>query len=364
MNLKYTTFILLIICLTFTVAVSASDINDDNFNLDTVDIYNENIGEVSADSVNMNSLEAKNNFKSNILSDNKDQDNSLNENSSTVTTDNGGIRNISFSDGYNGYCIDMTLHGAEAGESFSVKDTSVIRNHLDNSSVGEYLKILFYNYYDAVSIDKEIASEAVWTFTDRYYKNSSDELVKNVINDYNGGLRVSDHGTIKKINDTHEMVFDFETLISSSDLIQNYFGYKVSIKEIENSTNGTSNDTLNNSTNGTSNDTLNNSTNDTSNDTSNNSTDTNLEDKTEDSTNLEYNSTDSLDDDSVDSLEDDDEDDYLNEDTNTEYDFNNKNSSIKNNNQKGISGVVAGNPLLILIISLILLVFVQFRTKK
>ena len=123
----------------------------------------------------------------------------------TSSTVNGGIRNISFTNGYNGYCINMSLHNAESGQTFTVTNTSNIINHLDGSNVGEYIKILFYNYWDIVNSDKTATSDAIWRFTDRTYiqYTGSDYdgpvvslLVTNVLSDYINGLRVPDHGAV------------------------------------------------------------------------------------------------------------------------------------------------------------------------
>ena len=228
MNLKYKLLFLTVLFMTCIGAVSASSIVDDSIYLDTAN----DMGEISADDMSYESnMENKlvSSLDESSLSDNGDSQDS------PVTTDTGGIRNISLSDGYNGYCIDMALHGSEPGQSFDVVDTSVIKSHIYDEPVGEYLKILFYNYYDEVKDDKDKTSELIWTFTDRYYKDSTNELILKVLSDYEGGLRVPDHGAVKKLDDDHEMVFDFETLISGEESIQNYFGYKVSTREIEDS---------------------------------------------------------------------------------------------------------------------------------
>ena len=198
--------------------------------------------------------------QNNINSDNQSilNDNELN----TTSTDNGGIRNISLTNGYNGYCINMSLHGAESNQEFTISNTSNIYNHRYGTQVGEYIKILFYKYWDIVKLNKDDTSEYVWTFTDRYYLTSNDTVVQNVISDYNNGLRVPDHGAVKKINDTSGMVFDFICLISGSDTIQNYFGYKVTIQNItQNNTTDFNNTTVDNTTNSTNNTNITNSTN-------------------------------------------------------------------------------------------------------
>lgn len=257
----------------------------------------------------------------------------------TSSTVNGGIRNISFTNGYNGYCINMSLHNAESGQTFTVTNTSNIINHLDGSNVGEYIKILFYNYWDIVNSDKTATSDAIWRFTDRTYipYTGSDydgpvvsSLVTNVISDYNNGLRVPDHGAVKKINETSEMVFDFISLISGSDSIQNYFGYKVTMQDI------TQNNTTNN-TNITSN-----STNTTGNNTNNNNTANSTNNNTDSSNNI-TNSTNG---------------------NNTNSTMNN-NTLVNNQNNKTGTGLYnTGNPLYVLFAALMLLTALPFYRKK
>ena len=146
-----------------------------------------------------------------------------------------------------------------------------------------------------------------------------------MISDYNNGLRVPDHGAVKKINDTSGMVFDFICLISGSDTIQNYFGYKVTIQNItqNNTTDFNNTNTTGNNTNNT------NTTNSTNNNTDNSNNITN-------STNGNDTST-----------------------TN--------NNTLTNNNQNNKTGTGlynTGNPLYILFAALMLLTALPFYRKK
>lgn len=322
MNLKYKLLFLTVLFMTCIGAVSASSNLDDSIYLDTAN----DMGEISADDMsyesNMEDKQAAGHDES-FLSDNGDSKDS------PVTTDTGGIRNISLSDGYNGYCIDMTLHGSEPGQSFDVVDTSVIKSHIYDEPVGEYLKILFYNYYDDVKDDKDQTSELIWTFTDRYYKDSTNELVLKVLSDYEGGLRVPDHGAVKKLDDTHEMVFDFETLISGEESIQNYFGYKVSIREIDDSS----------------------STNDSSED---NETDDSSDNETEDSSDNETG-------DSSDNETNTAGDENSQSSSSSADSVNAKELSIKKN--MAVSGITAGNPLLMLLLALAFIGLVPYKKE-
>lgn len=311
-------FLIIMISVGSIVAVDPSTLS----NLSNINNSQDNAVVISNNAHDNNSSMQNQN---NINSDNQSilNDNELN----TTSTDNGGIRNISLTNGYNGYCINMSLHGAESNQEFTISNTSNIYNHRYGTQVGEYIKILFYKYWDIVKLNKDDTSEYVWTFTDRYYLTSNDTVVQNVISDYNNGLRVPDHGAVKKINDTSGMVFDFICLISGSDTIQNYFGYKVTIQNItQNNTTDFNNTTVDNTTNSTNNTNITNSTNNNT-DNSNNIT----------------NSTNG-------------------NDTNSTL---NNNTLVNNQNNKTGTGLYnTGNPLYILFAALMLLTALPFYRKK
>ncbi len=300
----------------------------------------------------------------------------------TSSTVNGGIRNISFTNGYNGYCINMSLHNAESGQTFTVTNTSNIINHLDGSNVGEYIKILFYNYWDIVNSDKTATSDAIWRFTDRTYipYTGSDYdgpvvslLVTNVLSDYNNGLRVPDHGAVKKINETSEMVFDFISLISGSDSIQNYFGYKVTMQDI--TQNNTTNNTniTSNSTNTTGNNTNNNNTNNSTNMAGSNTNNNNIGNSTNNNTNITNNTTNTT----GNNTNNNNTANSTNNNTDSSNNItnstngNNTNSTMNNNtlvnnqnNKTGTGLYNTGNPLYVLFAALMLLTALPFYRKK
>ena len=74
---------------------------------------------------------------------------------------------------------------------------------------------------------------AVWEFTDNPYKTDSYlEIIPEILKEAQDGRIIPDHGEIKKINNTTEAIFDFECLQSTDDKIQNFFGYKITYREI------------------------------------------------------------------------------------------------------------------------------------
>lgn len=197
----------------------------------------------------------------------------LNENNQVNAT-KSGIRNITFSDGYNGYCINLSKDSAENGSVFTPKDTSHAMNNKYNTPIGNYLKILFVDFYDFTIKDADATSEVIWDFSDRYYLTSSNEITQTILKLADNGRLIPDHGETKKINDNTEAIFDFQVFNPLNDDLQNYFGYKITFKEITNETSDENNTTDINNTNNTSiennTDSTSNNTNNTDNETINN----------------------------------------------------------------------------------------------
>ena len=159
----------------------------------------------------------------------------------TATSQREGIRNVTFSDGYNGYCINMSKDHAYVGSEFTIKDTSFAINNKYNTPIGNYLKILFVDYYDFAIKDADNTSEVIWDFSDRYYLDSSNPITQAILKDAEDGRTIPDHGAVKKINSTTEAVFDFEIFNPSDDSIQNFFGYEITFRSIQNTQNTTEN---------------------------------------------------------------------------------------------------------------------------
>ena len=145
-----------------------------------------------------------------------------------------GYRNVTFDDGYYGYCVNHNLHSTSRGETFIVEDTANITSAKYGESVGNYLKILFVDHYNyTMDPATNDLSQIIWTFTNYDYKNSDSELIKSILESASNGRVIPDHGAVAKINDTTEAIFDFELLNSQRDSTQNFFGYKISYRAIE-----------------------------------------------------------------------------------------------------------------------------------
>ncbi len=144
-----------------------------------------------------------------------------------------GYRNVSFDDGYNGYCVNHNLQSTSRGEKFTVENTTNIISSRYGESVGNYLKILFVDHYNYTMNPTTDLSQVIWTFTDYDYKNSNNAIIKAILESAANGRIISDHGEVAKINDTTEAIFDFELLNSQYGRTQNFFGYKIDYRTIE-----------------------------------------------------------------------------------------------------------------------------------
>lgn len=171
-----------------------------------------------------------------------------------VSANEDGHFNISFDDGYNGYCINYGDHEADKGNNFTVQDTDYAVNEKSGQSVGNELKTFFVNYYDVAIEDKVKTQHIIWHFTNDFNGWRVDPALIEEIKKASLENVIPDHGATRKINNTTEMVFDFEVLESHDSAHQNFFAYRISLREIleiiENETleNATQNTDLNNQT--------------------------------------------------------------------------------------------------------------------
>ena len=66
----------------------------------------------------------------------------------SVKSKENGHFNITFEDGYNGYCINYGDHEAKVNDEFKVKDTTSAINNKNGESIGHYLKTFFVEFHD------------------------------------------------------------------------------------------------------------------------------------------------------------------------------------------------------------------------
>ena len=168
------------------------------------------------------------------------------ESDEEVLASEDGHVNITFDNGYNGYCINYGDHEAKTGQEYSVKDTSYATNKNTGESVGNYLKTYFVDYYDDAMRNDIVTQHTIWHFTDDFNGWRIDPLLIENIKSTASAKTIPDSGAVRQINNTTEAVFDFQVLSSDKTDHQNFFAYRITYrdiaKEIINNTNS-SNDT-------------------------------------------------------------------------------------------------------------------------
>lgn len=154
-----------------------------------------------------------------------------------------GHVNITFDNGYNGYCINYGEHEAKIGYEYNVEDTSYATNKNTGESVGNYLKVYFVDYYEDAMRNDIVTQHTIWHFTDDFSGWRIDPILIENIKSTAANKTIPDSGAVRKINDTTEAVFDFQVLSSNKADHQNFFAYKITyrdiVNEIINSTNTT-----------------------------------------------------------------------------------------------------------------------------
>lgn len=147
-----------------------------------------------------------------------------------------GDSNISFSDGYKGYCIEWGEHSAEKGDKFYIRDEDVDNN----------IKTFFVYFYEESQRDVIATQHMIWKFTDdKQFSRFNQTLYEKII-EKSATVKVPNDGVLK-INDTTEMVYSFRNFISNFNEYQNYFAYKIYFRNITLQNNLTQNSTGNGS---------------------------------------------------------------------------------------------------------------------
>ena len=170
-------------------------------------------------------------------------DNDLNE--TTVALEDGHL-NTSFSNNYNGYCVEYTEQEAKKGDVFYVVNTSHIKNNQTNKDASQYLKRYFIEYHNETQKDNIVTQHMIWHFTDDF---NGWRLNYTIINNIKNSNNNYDDDGITEWNNTHNMKYSFRALLSPYEHHQNYFIYDISFIPINKTENNT--DIQNNTTNNT-----------------------------------------------------------------------------------------------------------------
>lgn len=154
------------------------------------------------------------------------------ESEEEVLATKDGHLNITFDNGYNGYCIEYGEHEAKIGQEYSVENTSHAINKNTGESVGNYLKVYFVDYYEDAMRDDIVTQHTIWHFTDDFNGWRIDPLLIENIRAAAATKTIPDSGAVRQINNTTEAVFDFQVLSSAESDNQNFFAYKITYRDI------------------------------------------------------------------------------------------------------------------------------------
>ncbi len=150
-----------------------------------------------------------------------------------VKSEEYGFSNVPFSDGYNGFCINLAQKETTAGQEFEVKNTSAAVNNRNGEEIGNYLKILVVDYYNYTIENPRLAQDIIWKFSDNY-NECNNTIVQGILELAQNGRIIPDHGEEKILNETTKVRFDFEVLDSVNWKTQNFFGYKLTYLDLVN----------------------------------------------------------------------------------------------------------------------------------
>lgn len=165
---------------------------------------------------------------SNLINDDiRDEDIVFFENVTEASVDVSPLTDNLFntSDGYYAYCAERFNDRPYDG----IHDSSLnlLKNAKNGQAVGEYLKILIYQFVDKFDDLKDYSFEDyVWAFTDFEYWNSDDPIIKEVIELYDSGFRVPTENACKVLPNGTLMYFNFSSLITPTAQ-QNLFLFKL-----------------------------------------------------------------------------------------------------------------------------------------
>ena len=166
-----------------------------------------------------------------------------NENNTPVveTSLETGDRDVPFSNGYRGFCLDVNLKGAYKGNVFTPSDsTSSAKSNKDNSDVSQLLKAMFTQCFESIFIsdgnggyqikDTNLVQAVVWSFTDGQYIWGEQKNIANVAKVYNGP-EIPDNGYVRKLENGDTITFYFVVMSPQNAEQQEFFAYRIEVNQ-------------------------------------------------------------------------------------------------------------------------------------
>jgi hypothetical protein len=148
-----------------------------------------------------------------------------------------GDRNVAFSNGYYGFCLDVNLKGAKTGDTFtSAGSTSAALSNKDNSEISQYLKVLFTQCFGDVFVsdgnggyqvkDTNTIQAIVWHFSDGQYIWGEQSRLVNLVKAYTGPA-IPDDGYTLQLDNGDIITFYFTVMLPDNSALQDFFAYKI-----------------------------------------------------------------------------------------------------------------------------------------
>ena len=160
-----------------------------------------------------------------------------------VTPITTGYEDVLFSNGYRGFCLDNKKDGAYSGDTFTVtNDTSAATSNTDNSDISQKLKILFTQCFEDIFVsdgnggyqlkEPNAILYLVWHYTDNFYISptgtGTQSVLLRAIEGYTGPA-IPDNGYALALSNGDTVTFSFIVLAPSSDAVQHFFAYNISV---------------------------------------------------------------------------------------------------------------------------------------
>lgn len=155
----------------------------------------------------------------------------------TVTALESGDSNISFSDGYKGYCIEWGEHSAEQNDTYYVDNSFKIVNKVTGEDVSNHIKTFFVYFYENATKNTIVTQHIIWKFTDNkeFSQFRANKELYYAILDKSTSTIVPNSGVLK-VDNTTEMVYTFKVFKAKFLEYQDYFGYNIFFRNITDNT--------------------------------------------------------------------------------------------------------------------------------
>jgi len=147
-----------------------------------------------------------------------------------VIADEDGHFNTSFSNDYNGYCLEYGEKEAVKGDKFYVVSMDYALSNT-GEYIGDYLKTFFIDYHDIAIKDKIVTQHYIWTFSDNFHSWRINQSLVDYIKE--NPKHYPNDGIIK-LNDTTGLKYSFRIFLSEYEHHQNYFAYQFDLMNITN----------------------------------------------------------------------------------------------------------------------------------